>query len=66
MKQDITEHKHMEKDLRRNLEELERFNKLANGREIKMIQLKEEIKNCWGNWARVKSTRLSKFPDQQI
>ena len=40
---DTTEHKHMEKDLRRNLEELERFNKLANGREIKMIQLKEEI-----------------------
>ena len=43
VKQDITEHKHMEKDLRRNLEELERFNKLANGREIKMIQLKEEV-----------------------
>jgi PAS domain S-box-containing protein len=40
---DSTEHKHMEADLRRNLEELERFNKLANGREIKMIQLKEEI-----------------------
>ncbi len=40
---DSTEHKHMEEDLRRNLEELERFNKLANGREIKMIQLKEEI-----------------------
>ena len=40
---DTTEHKHMEADLRRNLEELERFNKLANGREIKMIQLKEEI-----------------------
>ena len=33
----------MEKDLRRNLEELERFNKLAIGREIMMIQLKEEI-----------------------
>ncbi|MGV7224620.1 MAG: PAS domain S-box protein [Nitrospinales bacterium] len=40
---DTTEHKHMEKDLRRNLEELERFNKLANGREIMMIKLKEEI-----------------------
>ena len=40
---DSTEHKHMEKDLRRNLEELELFNKLAIGREIKMIQLKQEI-----------------------
>lgn len=43
VKQDITERKHMEKDLRRNFEELERFNKLAIGREIMMIQLKEEI-----------------------
>ena len=40
---DSTEHKHMEADLRRNLEELERFNKLAIGREIMMIKLKEEI-----------------------
>jgi PAS domain S-box-containing protein len=40
---DTTEHKHMETDLRRNLEELERFNKLAIGREIMMIKLKEEI-----------------------
>ncbi|MEE4264592.1 MAG: hypothetical protein V2I56_18050 [Desulfobacteraceae bacterium] len=43
MKQDITEHKHLEADLRRNVAELERFNKLAIRREIMMIQLKEEI-----------------------
>jgi len=45
---DSTEHKHMEKDLRRNLEELELFNKLAIGREIKMIQLKQEINELRG------------------
>jgi len=41
--QDITERKHMEEELTQNVEELERFRKLAIGREIKMIQLKEEI-----------------------
>ena len=41
--QDITERKHMEEDLKRNVAELEQFSKLAIGREIKMIQLKEEI-----------------------
>jgi two-component system sensor histidine kinase/response regulator len=45
---DRTEQKKMEADLRRNLEELERFNKLAMGREIKMIQLKEEINELRG------------------
>jgi PAS domain S-box-containing protein len=41
--QDITERKHMEEDLKRNVAELEQFSKLAFGRELKMIQLKEEI-----------------------
>ncbi len=45
---DTTESKRMEADLRRNVEELERFNKLAIGREIKMIQLKEEINELLG------------------
>jgi len=40
---DISERKHMDDELKRNVEELEQFSKLAIGREIKMIQLKEEI-----------------------
>jgi PAS domain S-box-containing protein len=43
VKQDITERKHIEEDLKRNVAELEQFSKLAIGREIKMIQLKGEI-----------------------
>jgi PAS domain S-box-containing protein len=41
--QDITERRQMEEVLKRNVEELEQFSKLAVGREIKMIQLKQEI-----------------------
>jgi PAS domain S-box-containing protein len=41
--QDITERKHMEDEMKRNVEELEQFSKLAIGREIKMIQLKQEV-----------------------
>jgi PAS domain S-box-containing protein len=43
MTTNITERKQMEEDLRRNVEELERFNKLAIEREMRMIQLKKEI-----------------------
>ena len=45
---DIAERKHMEEELRGNVEELERFSKLAFGREKKMIQLKQEINELWG------------------
>ncbi len=48
VKQDVTERKHMEEAMQQNVEELERFNKLAMGREIKMIQLKEEINELLG------------------
>jgi PAS domain S-box-containing protein len=40
---DITERRHMEDELRRNVDELERFSKVVFGREKKMIKLKQEI-----------------------
>ena len=40
---DITEQKKAEKELKQNLEDLERFSNMVVGREEKMIQLKEEI-----------------------
>jgi PAS domain S-box-containing protein len=40
---DITERKKAEGELKRKNQELERFNKLAQGRELKMIELKKEI-----------------------
>jgi PAS domain S-box-containing protein len=46
--QDISERKHMEEEVKRNVEELEQFSKLAIGREVKMIQLKEEINELLG------------------
>jgi PAS domain S-box-containing protein len=45
---DITERKRAEEELRRNVEELERFSRLAFGREKKMIQLKQEINKLLG------------------
>jgi len=40
---DITEHKKIEKTLKKRNEELERFNKITIDRELKMIELKKKI-----------------------
>jgi PAS domain S-box-containing protein len=57
---DITEGKYLEEELRRNLDELERFNKLAIGREIKMIQLKEEINELLSQFKQGKKYKIVK------
>lgn len=41
---DVTERKRIEEALEKKNEELERFNKIAIGRELKMIKLKKKIK----------------------
>jgi two-component system CheB/CheR fusion protein len=50
----------MEEEMKRNVAELERFNKLATGREIKMIQLKEEINELRGQLHQDKKYKIVK------
>ncbi len=45
---DITERKRMERELKRSLDELERFNRVMVGREMRSIELKEELDRLRG------------------
>jgi PAS domain S-box-containing protein len=54
---DITERKQAEEALRKKMEELERFQHLAVGRELRMIELKKEI-----NALLVQSGQTEKYP----
>ena len=56
--QDITERRHMEDEMKRNVEELEQFSKLAIGREIKMIQLKQEVNTLRGQLGQIEKYKI--------
>lgn len=45
---DVTEHKKLEKELNEKVGDLERMNKLMIGRELKMVELKEELEKLRG------------------
>jgi hypothetical protein len=45
---DITHRKQAEQKLQRTVDELERFNRLAVGRELRMIELKREVNDLAG------------------
>lgn len=48
---DITERKRMERELKRSLDELERFNRVMVGREMRSIELKAELDRLRGGLA---------------
>jgi len=51
---DISEHKELERQLSEKITELERFNRLIVNRELKLIELKDELKNCKNDLAKGK------------
>jgi PAS domain S-box-containing protein len=53
---DVTEKVHLEKDLDKRVRELEEFYDMAVGRELRMIELKEEVERLQGELARYRET----------
>jgi PAS domain S-box-containing protein len=58
MTTNIAERKQIEEELRQNVDELERFSKVAFGREKKMIQLKEEINELMSQLGKVEKYKI--------
>ncbi len=56
---DITERKKAEEDLRERLKELETFHRVAVGRELKMVELKEQIERLEAKIKELESSRAA-------
>lgn len=54
---DVTEKKKLESELKQRLEELEKFHRLAVGRELKMIEFKEQIRRLEEKISDLESTK---------
>lgn len=60
LKEEIAERRKVEKVLEAKLEELEKFNRLAVGRELKMIELKKEINQLLSESGKDAKYRITK------
>ncbi|MGD8778439.1 MAG: PAS domain S-box protein [Ignavibacteria bacterium] len=60
---DISEQKNAEKELNKKIDELERFNRAMVGREMRMIELKEEVNNLCEKLSLPKKYRIPKEED---
>lgn len=62
---DITDRKRMERELQNNIAELEQFNKMAVGRELKMIELKSEVNDLLSELGREEKYQIAAHSDVQ-
>jgi PAS domain S-box-containing protein len=62
---DVSERKQVEEAMRQYMEDLKRFNRLTLGREVRMIELKEEVNGLLGQMGRGKKYKTSDEADIQ-
>lgn len=63
---DVTEQKRMDDELKKSMAELERFNRLAVGRELKMIELKNEVNRLCERLGEEPRYRIASVKDEKL